>query len=348
MTKNLEGGFIISADWHVHCWVDGGEPVNGINGRLKDFLFAFQDMIGYAKEHEVEKIYVLGDIFHLKKAIPVQAFDQLWLYVWHARTIGWEFLAGNHDREDDRYDSVTIIPFKQFGDVWTDPYVDKKNSTVLVPWLYDQAKVIKFMKDLGKKEFDLLLFHGEMEGALIGPSDYAMKSKVNEKTFGLNRFDRKFAGHLHKQQLIGGVHYPGSLIAKDFGEIETDKGFLHVVGKTVKSIPVRYPKFITYQLNDWKESDLDRMIAGVKGNFVRVISEQAVDPSVVKRFENANPRILRFKLERSVHETSVAKPEAVGEKSWDGMVESYCEQKGTPPELMNEYVNYGLKTLRGA
>jgi hypothetical protein len=49
-----------------------------------------------------------------------------------------------------------------------------------------------------------------------------------------------------------------------------------------------------------------------------------------------------------MHETQVAKPDAVGEKSWDGMVTSYCEQKGTPPELMDEYVNYGLKALRGA
>lgn len=348
MSKSkLEGGFIITADWHVHCWRDGGEPVSGINGRLKDFLFAFQDMMGYAREHKIKKVFVLGDVFHLKKNIPVQAYDQLFMYLWAVRDVEWEFLAGNHDREDDRYDSVTILPFKQIGSVWTQPEVDKKNSMVIVPWEYDQTRVVKFMKGLGKKEFDLLLFHGEMEGALMGPTDYAMKSKVTEKSFGLERFGQKYAGHIHKQQRIKGVWYPGSLIAKDFGEIESDKGFLHVVGDAVHRVSVRYPKFVT--ITQSPQPDEFPRIAKemITGNFVQVITEQPVDPSIVKKLEQANPRTLRFKLGREQRETQ-SKPAPMTDQSWDGMVTSYVERKGTPPELMDEYVDYGLKVLRGA
>lgn len=339
-----KGGFLVTADWHCHCWRDGGEPVGGINGRLKDFLTAFDQLVAYAKEHEVKRIYVAGDIFHLKKNIPVQAFDQLWLHLWQARTLEWIFLAGNHDREDDRHDSVTILPFKDVGRVIVEPEHDD-HTVVYVPWLYEQERIQKFMTQLGKREYDMLVFHGEMDGALVGPTDYHIKSVVTEQSFGLKRFRQIYAGHLHKRQEINGVWYPGSLLAKDFGEIEMDKGFLHVTDAGVAPVVLHSPKFMTYFLRPKPPEKIIRQICStIAGNFVRILSAEPVDPALVKQFEQAEPRMLQFKLDRATRlATDIAVP--VKDRSWGELVRSYVEQKGVPENLAKAYIEYGQKIL---
>jgi DNA repair exonuclease SbcCD nuclease subunit len=339
-----KGGFIVTADWHCHCWRDGGEPVGGINGRLKDFLTAFDQLVAYAREHDVKRIYVLGDIFHLKKNIPVQAFDQLWLHLWQARTLEWIFLAGNHDREDDRHDSVTILPFKDVGRVIVEPEHDD-HAVVYVPWLYEQDRIQKFMKQLGKREYEMLVFHGEMDGAIVGPTDYHIKSVVTEQSFGLKRFGHIYAGHLHKRQEINGVWYPGSLLAKDFGEIEMDKGFLHVTDAGVAPVVLDSPKFMTYFLRPKPPEQIIRQIcSAIAGNFVRILSAEPVDPALVKELEQAEPRTLQFKLDRATR-TATDFGVPVKEKSWGELVRSYVEQKGVPEDLVQVYVDYGQKIL---
>lgn len=340
---STKGGFIVTADHHAHCWRDGGEPINGINGRLKDFLAAFDEMVAYAKEHAVTRIYVLGDIFHLKKAIPVQAFDQYWLHLWQARTLEWIFLAGNHDREDDRHDSVTILPFKDVGRVIVEPEHD--DGIVYVPWLYEQERIQTFMKQLGTKDYEMLVFHGEMDGAVVGPTDYHIKSVVTEQSFGLKRFTSIYAGHLHTRQEVKGVWYPGSLLAKDFGEIEMDKGFLHVTDAGVAPVVLHSPKFMTYFLRPKPpEKILKQICSAIAGNFVRILSAEPVDPAHVKQFEQADPRMLQFKLDRATR-TTVDFAVPVKDKSWGELVSSYVKQKGVPEALVDEYVAYGQKIL---
>ena len=295
----------------------------------------------------MKKVYVLGDIFHLKKAIPVQAFDQLWLHLWQARTLEWIFVAGNHDREDDRHDSVTILPFKDIGRVIVEPEVDD-HALVYVPWLYEQARVQKFMTQLGKREYEMLVFHGEMDGALVGPTDYHIKSVVTEQSFGLKRFGQIYAGHLHKRQECQGVSYPGSLLAKDFGEVEIDKGFLHVTPAGVQPVAVKSPKFVTYFLQPKPpEKVLKQIMATVTGNFVRVLSTTPVDPALVKQLEQANPRILQFKLDRAARlAVDIGVP--VKEKSWGELVRTYVEQKAVSADLAQAYVDYGQKILESS
>ena len=111
MPKKNNGGFLITADHHCHAWLEGGEPVKGINGRIQDFLDATDFLFRYATVHEVEKIYHLGDVYHLKKNVPVDAYNLLWERYrdfMYQGDEGWtpelHFVAGNHDREDDRGD----------------------------------------------------------------------------------------------------------------------------------------------------------------------------------------------------------------------------------------------------
>lgn len=336
--------FIITADWHCHAWQEGGESVGGTNQRLQDFMYAFDEMIGYATKHGIEQIYQLGDVYHLKKNIPVDAYNMLWERARAAsKYINWTFLAGNHDRDDDRPSVVTILPYRAFGNVLTAP--DIFDDIVFLPWLYDQTRVRQFLRDLGKKSYKLLLFHGELDGAAVGPTDYQLKSKMTEQLIQPERFQQIFAGHLHKQQRHKGVWYPGSLIPKDFGELETNKGFLHVSKDSVTSVHVQAPLFQVFTLPATLTDRQIRLLCkAIPGNLVRFESPGRIDPGVMRLFEQANPRYIKVKLTSTQRDLPV-RPEREDE-GFETLIRQHVEQKGVPPELAPGYVDYGLDVLR--
>lgn len=337
---------IVTADWHAHCWRDAGAPVAGVNRRLDDWILAFRSMAAYAIEVKATRIIQLGDAFHLKKNIPEQARDRVWSEL-TAVKIPIEFVVGNHDREDDRWDSVTVLPFKSFAPVWVSPYADKDSRNVYVPWLYDQKAVLEFLEKL-KGDWNTLYFHGELDGAYIGPMDYQLKSKVTAKQLQLKKFERAFAGHLHRQQETSGVWYPGSLIAINFGEPEFGKGFLHVTNKGVKSVEVPYPKFITQVAPEKMDDNWIRLFKKkIKDNIVRLVTPKAIDAAIIKDFEDANPRLLQVKLERATS-LSVESLKTAGSKTLGTLVKSYVEQRQVPDELKEKYIDYGMSKLEVA
>lgn len=335
------GGFLVTADWHCHAWLEGGEPVNGCNARISDFIRAIDFLLNYANDHSIDRAYQLGDVFHLKKNIPLDAYNALWERLYETRSrLDWRFIAGNHDREDDRYSSVTTLPFKSIGRVFIEPIVDE--DIIYLPWLYDQEKCRKFLKET-KGDFYMLLFHGELDGAEVGPSDYRLKSTMTTKIIQPERFEHVFAGHLHKRQ----SYYPGSLLPKDFGELEDDKGFLHVTPDG-RVIPVRVPS-PTFKVFRLSGKITDKVIDGIRhaigGNFARIFTTQPLDPAFVKILENAEPRYLNLKLARelpgdlprAVPEESESIPELLG---------TYIKEQGVPDELSQSYYEYGLGVLR--
>jgi len=347
--KSSDGGFIVSADWHCHAWADAGAPIAGINGRLVDFITALRELITYARQHKIERVYMLGDVWHLKKNIPEQARNQLFMCLYDAVRTGiqFEFLAGNHDREDDRPDSVTILPFQAFAKVWTEPYADLTSRIVYVPWKYNQESMRAFLHALPKRDWALLLFHGELDGAEVGPTDYQLKSKMTAKALGLERFHAVFAGHLHKRQHVKGVWYPGSLIAKDFGELELDKGFLHVhPDGTVTPVVVTYPAFAVYIVRaDWKKDQTwEKVIDDIAGKLVRILTPEPLDPALVKRLEQANPRYLDIRLLRD-RAVLVPPPKQGDQQTFTTLIKSYVEQRGVPAELSQVYEAYGLQIM---
>jgi len=345
-------GFIVAADLHANDWHEGGEPVGGINGRLLDWCNAIREMIAYARELDVRGIYILGDVFHLKKNISEQVRNQVYSYFHHARDLNLIFLAGNHDRENDRYDSVTIWPFRAFANVVVEPEIDTVNDIVYVPWLYDQEKALKFLKDQ-KKEREMLMFHGELDGAEVGPTDYMLKSRYTEKSLGVGRYAQAFAGHLHKRQLVHGVFYPGSHIAKDFGELEQDKGVLYVDpdGK-VTPIMLHSPKFVVIHNAEspddpginWDKIHWKHLEQELKGNLVRIFVPHVLDPSIVKRLESCNPRYLDIRPER-VDKEQMVRLQAAGSRSFKDLVEGYVMHRKIPDDLREEYVSYGIQKL---
>jgi len=335
--------FIITADWHCHTWQEGGEPVDGINGRLRDFLFAFDEMLEYAKKHKVQTIYQLGDVYHLKKNIPVDAYNLLFEEVRKSsKYINWVFLAGNHDRDDDRPQVVTTLPYRSIATVLVSP--DIFDGIVYLPWLYDQRRVRDFLANLSKKEYEMLLFHGELDGAMVGPTDYQLKSKMTESLIKPTRFRWTFAGHLHRQQCHKGVHYPGSLIPKDFGELETNKGFIHVSEKLIQTVHVTAPLFQVFEFGPKpSEAAVEKVSQAIPGNLVRIETPGRLDPGIQKRLEAAGPRYLRIKLVGKQTTPVRAQPEDEG---FETLIRQHVEQKGVPPELAPVYVDYGLDVLR--
>lgn len=347
----VTGGEIIIADLHAHCWRDGGQPVAGVNRRLDDLLLALREVFQYANEHKVKRITCLGDVHHLKKNVPEQARNRMWAEFKSAlTTFGFDFIfiPGNHDREDDRWDSVTIQSFNKLGAVYSDIYADKSNKRLYVPWLYDHERVLKYFQTL-KGDWETLYFHGEIDGAFVGPSDYQLKSTVSAKQLQLKRFDRAFAGHLHRRQDASGVWYPGSLIAINHGEPETDKGFLHVQpnGKVV-SVSVSYPRFMTLPAPEMPTAKWAKDVAAVlNGNIMKILTSKALDPALIKILEDGNPRSLQIRLERASTLPGESQNKG-GTRSLGSLVEAYVKARGIPEPEQARYVTYGLEKLEAA
>lgn len=308
----------------------------GVNARLRDLLQAVGELQSYARAMKVKRVIHCGDVFHLKKNIPVQAFDLLEESL-RLSGLEWTFIAGNHDRDTDREDAVTTLPFKSFARVITEPEADRKERIIYLPWLYDQERIRQYLTNL-KGEWDYLFFHGEINGGEVGPMEYQLKSKMTHKALKIERFEAVYAGHLHIRQRVGGVTYPGSIIAKDWGEHQWDKGFIHVTEmRKQKVIITTYPKYVQGLYEDLKSSD------ALRGNFVRMFTETMLDEAEIKRIlDTYRPRTLEIKPMKG-RKTSVARLTRGGQTMKD-ILDEYIEMN-VSAELREKYRDYGRRVL---
>jgi len=232
-------------------------------------------IFNYCQENNIDKIYFLGDWFHVKNKLYVPPYIKSVEVLRAIRKAGIEvtFLIGNHDAPQlGSTDYSIMYAFEEFGKViplydWID--IDNKRFHFL-----------SYTKEL--PEFEM----GDNENVLFGHLDinsfvmeqgFECKEGFNIKDF--KDFDLVFSGHFHKHQLKKNIVYIGSPYQVRFSERHDDKGFIVLDTETLKwefKVYGDAPRFKDVDSETFDEED-------ISGNFIRIRThKQNTDLSNIK------------------------------------------------------------------
>lgn len=246
--------FIVTSDWHIGRNLYGKEdPTTGFHTQGLILLDGIKKLIKYAIKNKIEHIFVIGDIFHKRNPLSIDwlLFNEI-LNLFRKNNLHLYISPGNHDdlityttalnplcQLNSEYihfiETFNILPFNGFN-IWMYSYVSKRWSNKSFVNLIEETKNNPLMKYDVKK---ICLCHEMIDGASYNGRTFEtyLKPSLLEKTFDLT-----IAGHVHQyQQIKSNIFYTGILVHQDYGDANTQPGFLEVTVEdkiTVKKIDI--------------------------------------------------------------------------------------------------------------
>jgi DNA repair exonuclease SbcCD nuclease subunit len=179
--------------------------------------FFHQQFWPLIKKRNIHRIIQLGDFTHDKKTINKQTADLIGeCFTLPAQDLDLDviLICGNHDayfRDKNNINSLRTL-FRNTGFTIVDTEVEKFNNSVYIPWGFD-PKMYPAKYAFG---------HFEIKGFEY-QKGITCNSGSEQSDFGF--FERVLAGHFHRKNAIGNTMYLGSVIALDFGEVDSEHGF---------------------------------------------------------------------------------------------------------------------------
>ncbi len=311
---------ILTSDWHFGNNIHGRiHKKSGIPSRIVDKGKLVSWITDYAIKHEIEDVFVLGDVFETSRPTTLE-YDVLSDLLKKAAKaqVRYQFIYGNHDDTNiTNTPSAVRILTKASGEeqsaMWLGgpiqigktlfypmPYVNR------VKWdIKDKPKAVldafeelhRHEESLKKRSFDVgaekwdiqhrvALMHELFAGTKIGAGDYEMPLQFTVPLVSLpNWITKVFSGHIHKPQELheGRVVYVGSIDARNFGEADQVKRIIIYDTDTGKwesvPLPVQRP---FKELVYVCKLDEDQANKFLMEDIEAFIGEQGIGDAVVK------------------------------------------------------------------
>lgn len=205
----------------------------GVGNRLNDIIWALKSVREYAKENNIEHVFILGDLFHDRVKITIDVGCAAYDFFKETKDVygqQWSALLGNHDmylRNSWEINSAKFLSdvITIFSDVSL-VKIDERRFW-LVPFIYFEDVYMKLMGEIHKQhqEGDVLLTHVGAHNATLNECFLIKHWSVVD--FTNSPFDRIYAGHFHCHQQVGdNMWYVGSLIPFKFDEGVVAHGFI--------------------------------------------------------------------------------------------------------------------------
>lgn len=304
----------------------------GVQNKHQDIMLSLECVREYAKEHSIDKVIILGDLFHDRFSIDIESLCLVKDFFKRCKDSDQEWIVfpGNHDMflKND----WTINSLKPFEDSFTiiDTIKAVKIHDVryfIIPFITSEIKYMEILKKIETKvtDDDILLTH-------IGVTDAVLNSCFliqhwNAVNFTNSKFKQVFTGHFHCHQVISNkVVYPGSLIPFKFDEGNIDHGFLdfdtitrqfkliNILDCCKKYFPdkVPPPQYLTISSDDIETLDNQEY----KGSNIRISLEREMTDNeksqLSQKLEYLDPTSVRFMPFKDLKEQmQIAKKEDV-------------------------------------
>lgn len=246
--------------------------------------FFNEQFFPYLKEHNIEEVFILGDVFDSRPAMNINIMNEVCNIF---KSFKWTVLVGNHDcylNTSTKINSLKL--FSKFTNVDVIETMQEKeffgNKFLFVPWIFDEDK---FLEDIKKYKSVVCLGHFDLNGFSMGHkiSDSSLMPEV------FQNFKKVFSGHFHTPQtrMFGTTEfiYCGSPMQYDWGEVGQRKGFYILDTDTIQyefienTVSAKHVK-ITYG-EDFNPAD-------VENNFVKLFvkEEDVRDEEDLEKFTN--------------------------------------------------------------
>jgi DNA repair exonuclease SbcCD nuclease subunit len=199
---------------------------------LKDTIWAVETIRDYAKEHGIEKVFILGDLFHNRKSLDIDVLSAVYGFLnsaTHEYHQDWIAFPGNHDMFlKTSWDINSLKPLEHVltvVDIFSEIHLYDRVFWV-IPFIHYEAAYMKVLNEINEKasKNDILLTHIGASGAKM--NECFLIKNWNMVDFKSTKFKRVFAGHFHCYQELGKLTYCGSPIPLRFDEGVVDHGFV--------------------------------------------------------------------------------------------------------------------------
>jgi DNA repair exonuclease SbcCD nuclease subunit len=177
------------------------------------------------KQPNLDGIVFLGDMFHTHLVVRLEVIT-FWKY-WVQKLSQKHnviLLSGNHDQVSDngrewQMSSLSTLEGCGGQAVISEPY--RWNDILFVPHTHDEDKLLKAC--IKNYDASVLFCHQTFAGSQYENGFYAPNGFDQDKI--PNNFKYIVSGHIHKQQQIGRVWYPGTPKWDSISDANEDKGF---------------------------------------------------------------------------------------------------------------------------
>lgn len=218
-----------------------GDPhVQPSNIEESDRLMQF--VLEKGKETGADILILPGDLFHTHAVIRMEVlnFWSKWISIFADAFRLVHLIVGNHDQIGDRQregamsalDSFSAL--KQNVRVWTQPGVFE--GLGFIPYTSNHDKFIESAKNLQTLGAKRLFCHQTFDGSKYDNGFYAPDG-IDTKL--LPPFDEVVSGHIHTEQLLDSVFYPGTARWDSLSDANQKKGIW------VSDSPKRWTKIET-------------------------------------------------------------------------------------------------------
>lgn len=262
---------------------------NGMNSRLADAVSCVKQVHDIAIERDVELVLFGGDMFHVRKNIPVAAFNSIYqeMAKFSLAKIPVLLDHGNHDQADREGEIYSVYAFSAFLNVVESPgwvYMDGAHGEPFSIMALPYTENLEHMRDMINTPCEypeghrLLLGHLGIQGAEVG-ADFVYRNPHDATIEDLqpSEFDAVYLGHYHKhQQLAPNAWYIGAPLQHNWGDRGDRRGCLiyDTETKIHERIYLQAPEFVQVTEAMVEEAELVGADICPPDNYLRVVSNR--------------------------------------------------------------------------
>lgn len=233
---------------------------------------AFEKSIELAKEHNLKRIFHLGDFFDSRKHQSQNLLEMAYniLESFRKAQIDLVLITGNHDKTDYSNDFSFISAFKDHPNLVLvenyNFYDDEENKIRYHCIAYFENDIYKTFLDASKTQLhnsyrNILLTHIGISGVLKNDGEKE-ESSLTMRMF--EEFDKVYLGHFHQasSHIKNKINYIGSAIPHNFGE-DNNKGVILLDSNlNMNRIKTQFKEYITIHVDaeDVTQEDIDDLI----------------------------------------------------------------------------------------
>lgn len=170
-------------------------------------------IIETGKKEEVTDLVIAGDLFHTHAVIRMEVLN-FWIEWSKKFSENFErthLLCGNHDMKGDKQtegNMSALDPLKGMYPnvyVWSHPGISQ--GLGFIPYTSNHEKFVEWTQELYKEGATRIFCHQTFDGSKYDNGFYAPDG-IDQKL--LPEFEEVVSGHIHTEQRIGNVFYPGT------------------------------------------------------------------------------------------------------------------------------------------
>lgn len=214
---------------------------------------AFNKMIEYIKENNIDYLFIAGDLYeheYIRKS-TIEYINQKFKEIENTTKV---FIApGNHDPyiNNSYYNK---FEWNKNVKIFTKlEKIEEKDINIYGYGFTDfSSNEVEVPKNLEREKVNILLMHADLNGST---KNVGIHNPILETTFKNSEFDYIALGHIHKRNMQNlKMIYPGSMIAGGFDELENHGMIEGEINAQTKEINI---KFIALDNKEFKKENID-------------------------------------------------------------------------------------------